>query len=487
MNTARVVLVSTDQVLCGHVRASVESVKGCTFVRKRSTQTEVTASDCDAALVIVHRAAPSDDETIDRLIRDKAANGSDVPIVVISDENRQGDEFRWLSTGVTDCLTPPLDLARLAFLVDNLTLGQRCYSRDAFSPAIELWLAAAGQEPFCLESNAMRRLVKKIDHIADRDTNVLIAGETGSGKTRIAHLIHGLSRRNKHPFLAVNCAAIPDTLLESELFGHTKGAFTGAHARRSGAFAQVAEGTLFLDEIDMFPFAAQAKLLHVVEDRHFAPIGESTHQPFHGRLVVASNQPLKQLVEDGRFRQDLYYRIKILELTVPPLRSRRSEIRPLAEAVLAKLAKRYGNTPTRFSPAAMKLLERYDWPGNIRELHNVIERATLMCLADEILPDDVASEVCNSCRSFADPADTETCGPADRSGECACVQPAAAAGLPIVEREEESVLQRVRHGAEAEFVMKVLARNKNNRTKAARDLGISRAALYKKLKVLALA
>ncbi len=247
-------------------------------------------------------------------------------------------------------------------------------------------------------SPAMRRLLELAARAAPTEANVLITGESGTGKERLARFVHARSRRNAGPFIAINCGALPDTLLESELFGYTKGAFTGAHTDKQGLFQAAAGGTLFLDEIGETSLAMQVRLLRALQERVVRPVGATRDEPIDVRIVAATNRALENMVAAGDFREDLYYRLRVIHLVVPPLRKRREDIPVLARELIARTCMENRCGPCSLSPAALDALEAYAWPGNVRELENAIERAVALAegkphigLTD--LPPEVRGEV----------------------------------------------------------------------------------------------
>lgn len=303
-----------------------------------------------------------------------------------------------------------------------------------------------------VQSDAMRQVLDLARRVAQVDSTVLITGESGVGKERIARLIHEESARAAGPFIAINCGAVPETLLESELFGHARGAFTGATQDRPGLFEAANGGTLLLDEIGEVPPAMQVKLLRALQEREVRRVGENRGRPFNVRLLAATNRDLTEEIHAARFRQDLYYRLKVVEIRVPPLRDRRDDILPLARTFLAAIAAKNGKGAMTFTPAAAQQLVRYAWPGNVRELENAVERATVLaaknCINVEDLPEEVGLSVAEG---FA-PGDRRT--------------------LADVERD---------------YITAVLKAEGGNRTKAAAALGIGAATLYRKLKSYGLA
>jgi DNA-binding NtrC family response regulator len=305
------------------------------------------------------------------------------------------------------------------------------------------------EAPFGLvsQSNPMRRLVDLARRIASVDSTVLITGETGTGKERIARFVHDESGRCKGPFIAVNCGAIAETLLESELFGHVHGSFTGATNDRIGLFEAATGGTLLLDEIGEISPGMQVKLLRALQEREVRRVGENTSRPFDVRIIAATNSELIEEIKTARFRKDLYYRLNIIELHVPALRDRREDILPLARMLLAEAADRLKRTVVGLSPRAADQLVRYDWPGNVRELENAMERAVAVTRSARTELDDLPEEV-----RQAVPVPSQL-GP---------VKP-----LDDVERD---------------YILAVLEHNEGNQTRTAEQLGIGTATLYRKLK-----
>ncbi len=301
-------------------------------------------------------------------------------------------------------------------------------------------------------SEAMKRVLDLARRVAPVDSTVLLTGESGTGKERLARLIHAESSRSAGPFVALNCAALPEALLESELFGHARGAFTGATQDRPGLFESANGGTLLLDEVGELPQSMQAKLLRALQEREVRPVGENRSRPVDVRVVAATNRELGAAVQEGRFRQDLYYRLRVVELRVPPLRERREELLSLARVLLEEIALRLRRKPCALSPRAADQILRYDWPGNVRELENALERGVVLARGDRVEPEDLPEEVRNAL-----PAPTPA----------GSVRPLAA--------------------MEREYILAVLQGNGGSRAKTAAGLGIGTATLYRKLKEYGLA
>jgi DNA-binding NtrC family response regulator len=297
--------------------------------------------------------------------------------------------------------------------------------------------------------------------VAPQNTTVLLCGETGTGKTCLARVIHELSPRRDKPFLVVNCGMLSANLIESELFGHVKGAFTGADRDRSGKFSEVGEGTLLLDEIDALPLSLQAKLLRVLEERVFEPVGSNRTYAMKARLIVASNRDLDLDVANRRFRADLYYRLNVVSFALPPLRERRDIIAPLVERFRADFAAHNDRPIKGISDEAQTALQQYDWPGNIRELRNVVERAVALCAGPLIEIEDLPERLRGS---------------ATKAGGAVAVTAQTDSG-----HSSTGTLADAKNEAEYQRIVAALQRHNNNRLRAAAELGISRMTLYKKL------
>ncbi len=298
--------------------------------------------------------------------------------------------FALLRLGAADYLTRPLNLGRLTYLVEKHTLEARI-CLPAERPAQKGIATIGEQDPFVYDGGAATgQLMAQVRVIAPQDATVLLGGETGTGKTRIARLIHELAHRHKEPFLTVNCGCVSENLIASEMFGHTFAArFTGADRERNGKFAEVGAGTLLLDDIDALPLSLQPQLLRVLEERVFEPVGSNRSQPLRARLVVASNRSLEQEVAAGRFRSDLFYRLSVIGLFLPPLRESRGIIPQVANKFLVQFATANARPIRKITPAALSALQAHDWPGNVRELRNVIERAVALCPRESIDLDDL--------------------------------------------------------------------------------------------------
>jgi two-component system response regulator AtoC len=301
--------------------------------------------------------------------------GDDIPVIMMTAHGTSSSAIRAMQMGAYDYLPKPFDNDEVLVVVKRLFEHQALASRVR---ALER-RAEDLRERMIGRSPAMREIYKTIGRVADSDASVLISGETGTGKELAANLIHQFSsRRNGPPPVKVNCAALPETLIESELFGHEKGAFTGAVAQRKGRFELANKSTIFLDEVGEITLPVQKKLLRVLQEGEIERVGGTGVVKVDVRVVAATNRDLFKEVEDGRFREDLYYRLNVINLHMPPLRERRSDIPVLIEHFLDKYRYKPGAPPTKISEEALELLENYDWPGNVRQLENEIERAVTL-------------------------------------------------------------------------------------------------------------
>jgi DNA-binding NtrC family response regulator len=367
--------------------------------------------------------------------------------------------------GAYDYLTKPVDVARLKLLIPKAASSSEAVREVAFLRRQLQQVKGMGQ--LVGTGPAMQALYRLIEMAAPTPAPVLITGESGTGKELVARTIHELSPRARAPFVAVNCAAIPETLLESEIFGHEKGAFTGALERRAGCFELAHQGTLFLDEIAEMNPATQAKFLRVLEGGAVRRLGGRAEIKMDVRVLAATNKDPQKALRDGSFREDLYYRLNVVSLALPPLREHREDIPLLVEAFIEEFNAKYGKSIGGVDPAAETALEAAAWPGNVRELKNTLERAVIVCAGQSIALGDL-SEM--SARGGAEAA----------AGQSHGVQPAAAAGtagdslaLAIGTSIEE---------AERQLILRTLAAQDNNKTRAAQVLGISLKTLHNKLK-----
>jgi DNA-binding NtrC family response regulator len=377
------------------------------------------------------------------------ASHPDVPVMVITGQADVETAVAALRAGAWDFVTKPLNadhvMAAVARAIDH---------RRTRSEVRRLRKALAATRPIkeiIGDSASVRGVTELVGRIADGDATVLITGESGTGKELVAQAVHSLGPRKDEPFVAVNCGAVPANLLESELFGHVKGAFTDARRDRPGLFIQAGAGTVFLDEIGEMPLDMQVKLLRVLQQRSLRPVGGDEEMPFSARVVCATNRDLETEVEEGRFRQDLFYRVNVVTIEVPPLRSRGSDVLMLAHHFLKRIADRTGKDVSSISPDASRKLLDYDWPGNVRELENGMERAVAMARMSEIQVDDLPAKI-------RDHHSTRL----------------------VIEGDDPSELVTMSE-MERRYVRRVLDACGGNKTQAAKVLGIDRRSLYRRL------
>jgi two-component system response regulator HydG len=372
-----------------------------------------------------------------------------IPIIIMTAYASVNTAVDALKSGAYDYLTKPLDIDELKILVDkalrhrqleqeNLYLKEQLRDRFNFSNIIG-------------RSLEMKKLLETVALVAPTEATVLILGESGTGKELIANAVHQNSPRKDRPFIEVNCAALPETLLESELFGHEKGAFTGATTRRQGRFHLAHKGSIFLDEIAEMSSTTQAKILRVLQEREFEPVGSSETVKVDTRIIAATNKNLQERIKEGRFREDLYYRINVVSLSVPALRERSNDIPLLVDFFLKQYAEKNRRLVKGFTPKAMDLLMRHDWLGNVRELENVVERSVILARGDMITP----SEFPNIIQEL---------------------------DLESKETNIDLTPGRTLKDVERDMIIRTLEETGGNRTHSAKILGISRRTLQLKLK-----
>ncbi|HHP7233584.1 MAG TPA: sigma-54-dependent transcriptional regulator [Desulfobacterales bacterium] len=374
-----------------------------------------------------------------------------IPVLIMTAYSSVQSAVEALKTGAYDYLTKPLDFEALKITLERALEHTELRSENQA-------LKERLREDFDLgkiigRSRAMKELLEMVAMIAPSEATVLISGESGTGKELIARAIHHNSPRREHPLVVVNCAALTDTLLESELFGHEKGAFTGADRRREGRFMQADGGTLFLDEIGETSAAMQAKLLRVLQEKEIQRVGGEETLPVDVRVLAATNRDLLQAVESGQFREDLFYRLNVVALEIPPLRERREDIPLLAQHFLGKFAEKNRKDVKGFTPQAMDMLLKYEWPGNVRELENAVERAVILLTGDHVTEKQLPMSIT---RALED----ETPAPSQLD---------LSRTRPLEEIEKDAILAALEAAG-------------GNKSEAARRLGITRKTLHKKLK-----
>lgn len=389
-----------------------------------------------------------------------------VPVIVMTAFSRTDTAIEAIRNGAFDYLVKPVAFKELRSLIKQAIeislLNRKRIRLDDTSEEPEFHADyIVGQSP------EMQSIYKSVGRLASQDVTVLIQGESGTGKELIARAIYHYSQRNQKPFLAVNCAALSESLLESELFGHEKGAFTGADSRRIGKFEQVNGGTIFLDEIGDMSLATQAKSLRLLQQQQFQRVGGNETIQTDVRIIAATNRDLKSMVAAGAFREDLYYRLSGFTIDVPPLRNRVSDIRPIVEYLLKVLAKKHDRTPVRCSPEVMVALETYAWPGNVRELANAMQYAMVNTVGDVITLNALPSQL-------QSPADSSS-GPLAASELTRSIQAMLEQGANDIYRQVIGRVERI-------LVDSALQYTAGNQVAAAERLGISRMTLRAKMK-----
>jgi two-component system nitrogen regulation response regulator NtrX len=382
------------------------------------------------------------------LLEDLKAAGVTTPVVMISGQASVETAVKATRLGAVDFLEKPISTEKLLVTIENV-LRLRHLENENRDLRRRL-----GKHEIIWSGPVMERLMAQVERVAASESRVAIHGETGTGKELIARTIHQKSARHAAPFVTLNCAAVPAELIESELFGHEKGSFTGAATRHVGKFEQAAGGTLFLDEIGDMPLVMQSKLLRVLEEGEIERVGGDKPIAVDARVVVATHRNLEEMVKQGSFRADLFHRVYVFPIALPPLRERADEISVLAEYFAAHVASQNGWRPKHFSTESLEILRRYAWPGNVRELRNVVERVLLLSVAETITAEEVNLAL-----------------PAARNGEAI----SATGSGPLTQRLESF---------EREVLLAELRRHHHHMTNTARALGLERSHLYKKCQQL---
>jgi two-component system response regulator AtoC len=437
---ASVVAIGRERVRANTVSTGAEALKTLATI-----PFDVVVLDLDVSDI-----APGD------LARTIAHRFAGVPVVLVAAQSRVPEAIELVRKGAEDYLRKPVDAEELTFTVEKVLAAAETSAEEPPPSRV-----MDGEPSLIGRSEAMRAVLGLVDRAAKSNATVLVRGETGSGKELVARRVHELSPRARGPFLKVHCAALPEQLLESELFGYDKGAFTGAQSRKPGRVELAEGGTLFLDEIGDITPATQVKLLRVLQDRQYERLGGSETLHADVRFVTATHRNLEEMVARGQFREDLYYRINVIAITAPPLRQHAADVPELVRHFVHSICKDNGKASVEVAADAIELLAAYPWPGNVRQLENVMERLVILTDSSTVAAPDVRAELARI-DSLAQPAHAE---------------PVAATTL-----EASAVLldDAVRK-AERRVLEKALKNADGNRTVAARILGISRRSLYYKL------
>lgn len=459
------------------------------FVREalRASEIDVFAADDERAGIQLIGQHPPDVVLLDVMLPGTSglevfkqihALDSKLPVIFITAGGNSDTAIEAMKLGAFDYVLKPLDVHRLRDLVDQAIEMRRQMQTPVQLPGPDTKAAAADQ--LIGRCPAMLEVYKAIGRVAPQDLTVLVRGESGTGKELIARAIYHHSGRQGKPYLAVNCAAIPEALLESELFGHEKGAFTGAEHRRIGKFEQCSGGTIFLDEIgDMAPLL-QAKLLRLLQEQQFERVGGNETIQTDVRIITATNRNLEQLVEEGSFRGDLYYRLNGFTIKLPPLRDRGDDLQLITESMVVRFAQELGKEVQGISTAAMEILGKYSWPGNVRELQGVLRKALLHATGPILIPDFLPSEVRvdrPELQQRASQQEARLPGDLPRHDLAAFVEERLAAESDEVYAESLQLFERY-------VVTRVLRQTSGNQSRAAEILGITRGSLRNKIHTL---
>ena len=459
------VLVADDEPSIRFVLRETLEEDGCEVVDVDDGDAALealAAGGFDIAFLDIRMPGATGLELLDRL----RSMGSDTAVVIITAQNTFENVVEAMKRGALDYLVKPFGVAEVKALAAK-ALRARELEREVHELRREVGRRTVPGDRLVGKSPELLEIFKTIGRVATRDVSVLITGESGTGKELVARAIHAASPRAEAPFIAVNTAAIPRELLESELFGHERGAFTGAVAARLGRFREASRGTVFLDEIGDMPVDLQAKLLRVLQSSEVTPVGGRHAEPVDLRIIAATHRDLEVAVREGRFREDLLYRLRVVPLHIPPLRERREDARVLAEHFTARYAEELCGAPRFLASSSVEYLSRHDWPGNVRELENSIKRALVLSSGEVLAAEDFA---------FLErkPPSTEAgCDLAQlvqREVEAELAQP-----------ESSEIYRRLLERVERPLLQAVLARTEGNQIRAAALLGINRNTLRKKI------
>jgi two-component system nitrogen regulation response regulator GlnG len=461
MNGKSILLVEDDPTIALIIRETLAeecgSFAAVTSVAERNAWLAVNSPD----LVITDVVLP-DGDGIDSL--PGAGLATDVPVIVLSAQNTLDTAVRATGIGSYDYLPKPFDLE------DLIASVRAALARRGSEPAAAPDAGPADSHGLVGRAPAMQAVYRTIARLASNDLAVLILGESGTGKEVVARAVHATGLRRAGPFVAINMAAIPRELIEAELFGHEKGAFTGATSRNAGRFEQAAGGTLFLDEIGDMPLDAQTRLLRVLQSNEYSTVGGSQSLRADVRVVAATHRDMRTLIADGRFREDLFYRLNVIPVTLPPLRDRRSDIAALVRHFVDS-GRQSGLPDRQFAPDAMQMLERYDWPGNVRELGNVVQRLAVLSRDTIVSVRDVEAVLHESGEGISIVAPQDAIGRAvdDWARE------------ELATDHDGTLHERLEAIVEAALFRRVLRDVRGNQLEAARRLGINRNTLRKRL------
>ncbi|RLC25677.1 MAG: sigma-54-dependent Fis family transcriptional regulator [Deltaproteobacteria bacterium] len=444
----RILIVDDDQNMCemleNHLKSQGFDPSWHTTAEEAFSQ--LKHGKIDVVLTDLQMSGMDGIDLCDRVVK----NRPDIPVVVMTAFGSMETAVTALRAGAYDFITKPFELNMLTFTLKR-ALNHRSL-QEKVKKLSKLVEQSKQFDKLLGESPPMQKIFDLIARVADSEASVLVMGESGTGKELVARALHQKSSRQAAPFVTVNCAALPEKLLESELFGHTKGAFTDAKSDRKGLFLQADGGTLFLDEMGALPLILQPKLLRALEEHYVRPVGSDKEIPFNVRLITGTNTDLESAIEEGQFREDLFFRINIIQLTMPPLRSRGSDILLLAQYFLEQFAVQSGKHVAEISKSVAEKLLSYHWPGNVRELRNAIEHASVLARYEQITVEDLPGKIQTYRNSHI-----------------------------IVDNDNPSELLSLEE-VERRYILHVLKTVAENRTLAAQILRLDRKTLYRKLR-----
>lgn len=406
------------------------------------------------------------------------AMGVDTPIILITAHKSAEKAIEAIEAGAYDFVVKPVHFPQLQVSVERALHFNRIKSENQTLKTAVAMKEGGSLDGIIGRSPGLLRAIDLAKRVADSTANVFITGETGTGKEVIAKAIHYFGSRKKHPFIAINCSAIPENLLESELFGHAKGSFTGASDKKVGLFEEAGEGTLFLDEIGDLSLPLQAKLLRTLQERRIKRIGENQFRQVNARIISATHKDLRQEVKERLFREDLFFRLNVIPINLPPLRQRKEDILPLAEFFLKKFSAVNGKKVEGFNKSALEFLLKNSWAGNVRELENSIERAVVLCDSPTLSASDLVLDEFASGEPYPEEAPTESYSAALTAHHTSPATPPDEF-YGLIREESENLISL----DELTSRYLIFALNKNNgaKDKTARDLGIDRKTLYRRL------
>jgi two-component system, NtrC family, response regulator AtoC len=481
--TPRSVLVVDDEPDIRSLLTDLLTDEGYT-VRTADSAAKATAEITKELPDLVMMDVQLPDQDGIALLKTLKREHSELEVIVMTAFGGSSTAIKAMEHGAYDYVTKPFEIDDLLATLKRV-FEHADMSHEVSALRLELGKSAAERERIVGASKPMLEVFKLIGKVASADATVLITGESGTGKELVAEALHRASKRNPHPLVKVSCAALPESLLETELFGHEKGSFTGAMTMRKGRFETANKGTIFLDEIGEMTLGTQTKLLRILQEREFERIGSNIPIKIDIRVIAATNRNLSQEVESGKFREDLYYRLNVIHIHMPPLRERKDDIPLLVEHFLNKFRHAAGAIPTAVTEEALQKLVDYDWPGNVRELENAIERAVVLSRGNPITVDHLPFGDRREARDRARLADRrsrlEEEADADLAENDAAFDGDAAAEPNGDGNGHGSFKERVAQ-LEKQLIREALERAGGNRTKAADELGIYRRLLYAKIK-----